>query len=441
MGGSLNSATKEKDLFFTASFFTSAAGNLSATTDLTFDGTAVDLNGSLLTLSNNGYLTVQNSSFGDAVISGSNIHFNTLAGYCFSTQFTTNVTLHGVFQAAAGISFDGSIINQGILRNYSNYSYSFTVAGSLENNGSILNNSYYLSMTILGNITNNGTWNNYQTTLDGVANQYVYLNNTISGQILLDANNTGAGNWFGPTGNLTGNANFSGAANQVLIFLNPVTNAFAGQYYRTGISNSRSVYINNPATPARLLTMNLLLEGLYTSGGIMRASLGGGATPVFGATIADQVRIELHANNNFSNVLFVQEAALLSTDGNVSLNIPGIYNGSYYIAIRHRSGIVTVSATPVTFNTPTVNYNFNTPAKAYGNNLALTTDGYYALYGGDVNQDGVIDAGDLIPVDNESAEFAVGYRNSDVNGDGAINTGDMTVVFNNSQNFVKVALP
>ena len=173
----------------------------------------------------------------------------------------------------------------------------------------------------------------------------------------------------------------------------------------------------------------------------MRASLDGSGNPVFGATVADRVRIELHQNSNFANILFTREEALLSTDGTVSLNVPGNLNGSYYLVIKHRSGIVTVSATPIAFNTPTVDYSFNATAKAYGSNLKPTNDGYFALYGGDVNQDGVIDAGDLIPVDNESAEFAVGYRNSDVNGDGAINTGDMTVVFNNSQNFVKVALP
>ncbi|MDD4597270.1 MAG: dockerin type I repeat-containing protein [Lentimicrobiaceae bacterium] len=419
-----------------------AAGNLTATTDLTFDGTAVDLNGTLLTLPDDGYLSVLNGSFGDAVIAGNDIHFNTLAGYCFSTQFTTDVTLHGVFQAAGGISFDGSIINQGTLRSHSSNYYSFTVAGDLENNGAIMNGVYNFTLTILGDITNNGTWTNYRTTLDGVADQYVYLNNTITGRLLLDANNTGSGNWFGPSGTLVGNPNFSGATGQVLTFLNPVTDAFEGQYYRTGSGgNSRSIFINTPANPARSVTMNFLLEGLYLSGGTMSASLDGNANPVFGSGIADQVTIELHDNSNYSNVLFTREGALLGTDGTVSFIVPGNFSGSYYLAIRHRSGIVTVSANPVSFNTPDINYSFDQPNKAYGNNLVQTIDGYYALYSGDVNQDGVVDVSDMTPVDNEATEFAVGYRNPDVNGDGIIDTIDMTIVDNNAQSFVAVIVP
>jgi hypothetical protein len=419
-----------------------AAGNLTATTDLTFNGTAVDLNGTLFTLPDDGYLSILNGSFGDAVIAGNDIHFNTLAGYCFSTQFTTDVSLHGVFQAGSGINFDGSIINQGTLRNYTNNYYGFTVAGDLENNGSIVNSNYGLTLTILGDITNNGTWNNYRTILDGVADQYIYLNGTIAGELRLDANNTGAGNWFGPLGTLVGNPNFSGATGQVLTFLNPVTNAFQGQYYRTGSGgNSRNIYINTPANPARLVTMNFLLEGLYLSDGIMRASLDGNANPVFGATIADQVTIELHDNSNFSNIVFTREGALLSTDGNVSFIVPGNFSGSYYLSIQHRSGIVTVSAAPVSFSTQNVNYSFDQPARAYGNNLAQTIDGYYALYGGDVNQDGTVDVSDMTPVDNEASEFAVGYRNPDTNGDGAIDTNDMTIVDNNAQNFITKITP
>ncbi|MBL0108120.1 MAG: hypothetical protein IPP52_12740 [Ignavibacteria bacterium] len=39
------------------------------------------------------------------------------------------------------------------------------------------------------------------------------------------------------------------------------------------------------------------------------------------------------------------------------------------------------------------------------------------MYGGDVNQDGVVDAGDLSAVDNDAAESLSGYVSTDVNGD------------------------
>ncbi|GAB1403663.1 MAG: dockerin type I repeat-containing protein [Lentimicrobiaceae bacterium] len=419
-----------------------ANGNIIATTDLTFDGTSVDLGGALLTLPDEGQLAILNGSFGDVIIGGNDIHFNTLAGYCFSTQFTTNVSLYGVFQAAGGVSFDANIINHGTFRNYGNNSYSVTVSGDLENNGSVSNSNYYFSLIILGDITNNGTWTNYQTTLDGAADQYVYLNNTISGRLLLDANNTGTGNWFGPSGSLVGNPNFSGATSQVLTFLNPVTSAYEGQYYRSGSSgNSRSIYINTPANPTRMVSMNFLLQGLYLSGGVMRASLDGNSNPVFGSNIADQVTISLHDNSNYSNVVFTRHGALLNVNGTVSFTVPGNFTGSYYLSVQHRSGVVTVSASPVSFSSQNVAYSFDQPSKAYGNNLAQTNDGYYALYGGDVNQDGVVDSSDMTPVDNEAADFAVGYRNPDTNGDGVIDTNDLTLIDNNSANFVSVITP
>jgi hypothetical protein len=68
-------------------------------------------------------------------------------------------------------------------------------------------------------------------------------------------------------------------------------------------------------------------------------------------------------------------------------------------------------------------------------------DSYYAIFAGDVNQDGVIDTGDMTPIENDSFNFMNGYLNTDINGDGVIDTGDMINVVNNSYNFVGSAHP
>jgi hypothetical protein len=73
--------------------------------------------------------------------------------------------------------------------------------------------------------------------------------------------------------------------------------------------------------------------------------------------------------------------------------------------------------------------------------MALMPDGWYAFFGGDVNQDGIVDTGDMTPVDNGSAAYLSGYRNPDANGDGIIDTADMTLVDNNSSNYVSAATP
>ena len=432
----------EGDIFINSN----AAAGMTSTTDLIFDGTAIDLNDCSFSLLNGSRLSVLNGSLTDVVISGSNIRFNSLGAYCVGVVFNADVTLQGVFQAGTGVSFNGSIVNDGIMRNRSNSTYSVLVQGGLENNGSITNNVYNFSITILGDIHNNGVWANYLTLLDGTTDQNIFLvnGNAIQGQIRLDANFSGSGlSWWGPQGNLVGNPAFSGANSQNLNFLNPVTDAYAGQYYcvnNQGV-HSRNIFIQSQLNPVRTLTLNLLLEGLYNANGTMNPSLDASGSPVWSSGIADQITVELRDNGNFSNIVFAKEEVLLSTSGLVSFAVPAAYSSSYYLAIRHRSGIITVSAAPVSFTTPQVNYNFDVASKAYGSNLALMPDGWYALFGGDVNQDGIVDTADMTPVDNGSAAYLSGYRNPDANGDGVIDTADMTLVDNNSANYISAATP
>ncbi|MBK6966498.1 MAG: hypothetical protein IPH20_22030 [Bacteroidales bacterium] len=423
-----------------------AAGSMISTTDVTFDGTAVDLNYSSFTVATGSRLSVMNGSLLETTVSGTDIHFHSLGAYCQTVVFASDVTLHGVFEAGTGVGFNGSIVNEGVFRNRRITSYSILVQGGIENNGSITNNVNSFTITVLGDISNNGIWSNLLTTLDGTSDQNIFLinGNPIQGQIRLEANFSGSTFvWWGPQGNLVGNALFSGANTQILRFLNPVTDPYAGQYYCVNNlgTHSRNVFIQSQLNPVRTLTLNLLLEGLYNSNGLMNPSLDAAGVPVWSSEIADQITVELHDQANTENIVFLKDELLLSTSGAISLAVPAAYSSSYYIAIRHRSGIITYSATPVPFNTPQVSYNFDLAAKAFGNNLALMPDGWYALYGGDVNQDGIVDTADMTPVDNGSAAYLSGYRNPDANGDGIIDTGDMTLVDNNSANYVSAAYP
>jgi hypothetical protein len=424
-----------------------AAGAINAITDLFFDGTGIDLNNGAINLPSGGSLTVNNGYLLEAVVGGSGVHFRSLGSYCHAVSFTSDQTyLHGVFQASTGVSFSGNVVNEGTMRNRGISSYSAVVQGDLENNGEIINPVYSFTLTVLGDITNNGIWSNTLTLLDGTTDQFVYLVNSqpITGEVRFDANFSGAGFvWYGPGGSLVGNPSFSGATSQTLRFLVPVTDAFAGQYYcrNNQAVNSRNIFIQALSNPVRPLTLNFLLEGLYNAGGQMNPSLDASGNPVWNSSVTDQISVDLHDASDFSNILFSKDEVLLSTTGVVSLNVPAAYTASYYISIRHRSGIVTVSAAPVPFNTPTVSYSFNTPSAAYGSNMMQTGDGFTAFFSGDVNQDGVIDTADMTPVDNGSADYLGGYRNPDVNGDGIIDTADMTLVDNNSNNYISAATP
>ncbi|MFH1121344.1 MAG: BACON domain-containing carbohydrate-binding protein [Bacteroidota bacterium] len=200
------------------------------------------------------------------------------------------------------------------------------------------------------------------------------------------------------------------------------------------------VILNQEGNDTRTLNLSLLIEGLYTGNGTMKQAFDA-IGPHFSPGIADHVNVELHNSSDYTIVEHVVTGIELSTAGNVSLNIPPDFGGSYYITIKHRNSIETTTSIPVSFDTPVVSYAFDLPSKAYGNNLVLMIDGHYAILSGDVNQDGFVDTGDMTPVDNDSGNFETGYLNSDVNGDGNVDTGDMTIVDNNSAAYVSRETP
>lgn len=193
----------------------------------------------------------------------------------------------------------------------------------------------------------------------------------------------------------------------------------------------------------RVLTITCFLEGLYQGGGVM-AKAQNGSGDQFPGNTADQVTIELHdaSPGNYSSIVYTSGPVNLSSSGNVSLSVPQAHSGTYYITLTHRNSILTVSALPVSFSTQQVSYNFSDAvSKAFGNNLKQSPDGTFLLYGGDVNQDGLVDSGDLIDIDNDVTAFATGYLVTDVNGDGLVDSSDMLVVDNNGSAFISAVTP
>lgn len=200
------------------------------------------------------------------------------------------------------------------------------------------------------------------------------------------------------------------------------------------------VILNQEGSDSRTLNLSFVIEGLYAGNGTMKQAhdLNG---PHFNPDISDLVTIELHNSSDYSIIEHAVADVELSTLGNLILNLPQSFSGSYYITVRHRNSIETTTANPVTFDNAVTSYAFDAPSKAYGSNLLLMNDGHYAIISGDVNQDGFIDTGDMTPVDNDSQHFASGYLNTDVNGDGYIDTGDMSIIDNNSSVYIVAETP
>ena len=92
----------------------------------------------------------------------------------------------------------------------------------------------------------------------------------------------------------------------------------------------------------------------------------------------------------------------------------------------------------------TASYSFaNSSIQAYGNNLAQvdTAPIRFALFSGDVDGDGAVDATDLSLIDNDAYNFSSGYLRTDINGDNFIDGTDFSIADNNSLNFVGKVTP
>ena len=190
----------------------------------------------------------------------------------------------------------------------------------------------------------------------------------------------------------------------------------------------------------RLNIASLMLEGLYNGGGIMRKAYDE-VGEHFGGDTADVIKVELHKASDYSSIKYTANNVGLSTSGIASINVPGTYNESYYVTIKHRNSIETTTSTPVLLSAAVVNYSFNLPAKAYGNNLGIMEDGAAVIFGGDSNQDGIVDGGDLSDTGNLAEMGANGYLPEDFTGDGLVDGSDLSLAGNNATQGVGAITP
>ena len=228
--------------------------------------------------------------------------------------------------------------------------------------------------------------------------------------------------------------------------LNSVTTSFeykvtvAGTYNYVCTPHAASMFGSFTAiAPDKVLNLNVLLEGLFNGINMNQAQNATGNQ--FPGNVADQLTIELHAASPPYAIQGTPYVANLDVNGFASVQVPSPYNSSYYIVIRHRNSIETWSGVAVSFSGTTINYDFTLAAsQAFGNNLK-PAGSEFLIYACDVNQDGIVDSGDMIPVDNDASNFATGYLSTDANGDGLVDSGDMIALDNNSAMFISKSIP
>ena len=82
------------------------------------------------------------------------------------------------------------------------------------------------------------------------------------------------------------------------------------------------------------------------------------------------------------------------------------------------------------------------PNNAYGDNQIEVEPGVFALYSGDVNQDGFISSDDAVAVDDDNIAGVFGvYTPTDINGDSFVSSDDAVITDTNNINGVFVQKP
>ncbi|MFZ1320729.1 MAG: hypothetical protein WAT71_04160, partial [Ignavibacteria bacterium] len=183
---------------------------------------------------------------------------------------------------------------------------------------------------------------------------------------------------------------------------------------------------------AGILNLTVVMEGFYNS-------------VSNNMSLSDTAVVYLRNSGSPYAVVDSSKAVINSNTFTGSFKIFNAATGNYYIEIRHRNTIETWSSTAVSYTAlSTINYNFsNMSTKAFGNNQ-IQVDASpvrFAIYSGDVNQDGTIDLSDGSLIDNDAFNFASGYLSTDVNGDGIVDVADAVFVDNNGFNFVSKITP
>jgi len=226
---------------------------------------------------------------------------------------------------------------------------------------------------------------------------------------------------------------------------NPLNTVFIGDYTggtwkllindETGSGTGRvcawGIQFNNSSTFLASLCLKVFMEGFYREED---------------SCVQDILTVKIRDDNAPHEVIGVYAE---TPDNNLigRYNFPeAIYGESYYLHIAHRNSIETWSADPVTFDllSGCIEYDFTVdPDAAYGSNEIQVDDIplRFAMYGGDVNQSGSVDGTDLALVDNDAANFVVGYVVTDLTGDDVVDASDYAIADNNAASFIVVIRP
>jgi len=138
--------------------------------------------------------------------------------------------------------------------------------------------------------------------------------------------------------------------------------------------------------------------------------------------------------------LYIDSAAVyLSSDGTGLFVFQNAPSGDYYLVMKHRDHLTVWSANTISVAKGTTsqgNYDFSSSAEmAFGVDALKNAGAVYVSWGGDVNQDGVVDFLDRNLTWNDRGHS--GYLTTDCNGDNITDPDDYTIVLNNRFKYIQ----
>lgn len=206
-----------------------------------------------------------------------------------------------------------------------------------------------------------------------------------------------------------------------------ISSGDTGRLYGWGLQ------FNNEAKRSKIIAFDAIIEGFYN--------------PATNLMISDTVTVQLRDENAPFAVIDTARGPLSALGkGLFTFNNIGD-NQKYYVVVKHRNSIETwsqFSQGPFRVLTSQSNYDFTfSSSSAFGDNVKQvdSTPFEFAIYGGDVNQDDIVDATDLSLITNDAFNFTTGYVVTDLNGDLFVDGTDATIAINNAFDFISVQRP
>ncbi len=244
-------------------------------------------------------------------------------------------------------------------------------------------------------------------------------------------------NWTLPLG-------FSGSSTSNSIIINFANNALPGNISVNGINAcgvglSKTIHINT----LKSLQVKAFIEGFYNSTNGNLNKVQDDIGDHFGTDTVDAIKICLAQSTTpylFTDTLY----GFINTSGIINLGILSTKIDSSFIVIKHRNSIETWSANSISFNSNSIYYDFTDNInKTYGPNEKQVSLNTFAIYSGDVNQDGVINIFDLAAVFDylNDQNAPGGYLIEDINGDSVVNIYDLSMTFDNLNSGISVSNP